>query len=329
MSARRDNIASASTVSRAAPPLHEADRRKEAARRRQSRFAVIASIAANVAIALTKFIVAAVSGSTAMLAEGVHSLSNCFDGTLLLLGERRSRRTADETHPFGYGRELYFWSFVVAVVFFTLGAGVTVYEGIHHVLHPPPLRAARWSYIVLAVAAVFDGASFAIGFKQFRRHSRGRSYWRTIRDSKNPTLISVVLEDVADLLGLACAFFGVFLSHALRRPELDGVASIAIGGILAALAVILLIETHGLLIGESADPSLVQAVRETAAACSPVMIVDQILTVHTGPDEVVLILRLVFQPTVSAGEIQGRSRDLEQRLRRAHPALKRIFFAVG
>src|SRR5690349_11568777 len=183
-----------------------------------------------------------------MLAEGVHSLANCFDGSLLLLGEYRSRRPPDEVHPFGYGRELYFWSFVVAVVFFALGAGLTLYEGIEHVMHPPTLGPARWSYVVLAAAALFDGASFLIGFKQFRKHARGRGYWRTIRESKNPTLISVVLEDTADMLGLVCAFLGVFLSHRLNMPALDGVASILIGIILAGLAYVLLVETHGLLI---------------------------------------------------------------------------------
>src|SRR5436309_2817036 len=138
-------------------------------RQRQSQLAVAASIAANVAIAATKFIVAALTSSTAMLAEGVHSLANCFDGTLLLFGEHRSRRPADETHPFGYGRELYFWSFVVAVVFFALGAGLTLYEGVRHVMHPPTLGPARWSYVVLGASALFDGASFVIGFRQFRR----------------------------------------------------------------------------------------------------------------------------------------------------------------
>src|SRR5690349_1460454 len=164
-----------------------------------------------------------------MLAEGVHSLANCFDGSLLLLGEYRSRRPPDEEHPFGYGRELYFWSFVVAVVFFALGAGLTLYEGVRHVIHPPELGPATWSYVVLGGSALFDGASFVIGFKQFRRDAKGRGYWRTVRESKNPTLISVVLEDTADLLGLACAFVGVFLSHKLHMPALDGFASIAIG----------------------------------------------------------------------------------------------------
>jgi cation diffusion facilitator family transporter len=302
---------------------------RDASRRRQSRFAVLASIGANVAIATVKFIVAALTHSTAMLAEGVHSLANCFDGSLLLLGEFLSRRPPDEEHPFGYGRELYFWSFVVAVVFFALGAGLTLYEGVRHVMHPPELGPAKWSYVVLGGSALFDGASFVIGFKQFRRDAKGRGYWRAVRESKNPTLISVVLEDTADLLGLACAFVGVFLSHKLHMPALDGFASIAIGLILAALAFVLLVETHGLLIGESAQPELVAQVCKTARQISGVQHVERTLTVHTGPDEVVLVLQLDIDPRMSVDELRRQMRQLEERLHTEHPELKRIFFAIG
>ena len=281
------------------------------------------------AIAITKLVVAGVTNSTAMLAEGVHSLANCFDGTLLLLGEHRSRRAADEAHPFGYGRELYFWSFVVAVVFFALGAGLTLYEGIRHVIRPPTLGPARWSYVVLGASFLFDGASFIVGFRQFRRDAKGRSYWRTVRESKNPTLISVVLEDTADMLGLACAFLGIFLSHKLNMPQLDGVASIGIGMLLAALAIVLLVETHGLLIGEAARPELVREVCETAERIPGVRRAHRTLTIHTSPDEVVLVLQLDLEPNLSVEEATRLTRGLERQLNSEHPELERIFFAVA
>ena len=293
-----------------------------------SRRVVIASVAANVAVAITKFVVSALTGSTAMLAEGVHSLANCFDGGLLLLGERRSRRPPDEVHPFGHGRELYFWSFVVAVVFFALGAGFTTYEGVRHVMHPEPLRDVKWNYIVLGVSALLDGLSFRVGIRAFNRHRRGRGFWTTIRESKNPTLFSTVLEDAADMMGLFFAFVGVFLSQLLNKPELDGVASIAIGALMGVLALVLLVETHGLLIGESASPELVQSVRASVSRDEAVAHVEQILTVHAGPDDVALVLRLRVRPNLSANHVARRFAALEEQLRREHTELRRVFFDV-
>jgi len=294
----------------------------------ESLVVVGASIAANVGVAATKFVVAAISASPAMLAEGVHSLANCFDGGLLLLGARRSRQPADDIHPFGYGRELYFWSFVVAVVFFTLGAGFTLYNGVDHVVHPEPLRDPTWNYVVLAAAAVFDGTSFLIGFKAFRRRAKGRSYSRAILDSKNPALFSTVLEDAADVIGLACAFLGIYFAHRLGMPALDGVASIAIGALLAVLAIVLLVKTHRLLIGESAGAALVASIRHTADRDPLVVRIGEILTVHTGPEEVVLLMRLGVQPDLPGLEIARQLSALEATLRREHPELRRIFFDI-
>jgi cation diffusion facilitator family transporter len=295
----------------------------------ESRFVVIASIAANIGVAGTKFLVAAITGSVAMMAEGAHSLANCFDGGLLLLGENRARRPPNELHPFGYGRELYFWSFIVAVVFFTLGSGFALYEGIRHVLHPAPLRSPGWNYVVLAASAFFDGASFVVGFRVLRRQADGRGYWTTIRESKNPTLFSTVLEDAADIIGLTCAFVGVYASHMLGMPALDGVASIAIGVLLGALAIVLLVKTHGLLIGESASPELIDAVRDVAQAHDGVTRVGPILTVHTGPYEVVLVMRLGVRPEITAAELSRHFADLERQLRHQHPELRRVFFEVA
>jgi cation diffusion facilitator family transporter len=260
-----------------------------------------------------------------MLAEGVHSLVNCFDGGLLLLGQRRSRRPPDDAHPFGYGRELYFWSLIVAIVFFALGAGVTIYEGVRHVVQPAPLGDPTWSYVVIAFSAVFDGASFVIGIRQFRRHMRAPGYWRAVHRSKDPSLFSVVLEDVADLIGLALAFLGVFLSHRLGMPALDGVASIAIGVVLGAIATILLVETHGLLVGEAANPELIDAIHRTVLEEEGVRAASRPASLHVGPQNIVVALYVEFEHALTAEQVAESAAALDERLRARHPAIQRVF----
>jgi len=296
------------------------------AKRGDSRLAIIASIVANVAIAITKLVVAWIANSTAMLAEGVHSLSNCFDGGLLLLGQHRAQKPPDEAHPFGHGREVYFWSLIVAIVFFALGAGVAIYEGVQHVLNPEPLGDPKWSYIVLGASAVFDGGSFVIGFRQFRREARGRSSWTMVRRSKNPALFSVVLEDTADLIGLALAFLGIFFGHALGMPRLDGAASIAIGLVIGTIALVLLVETHGLLIGEPAGADLMAAVRERAAREPGVACVAGSSSLHIGPNEIVVVLDLVFVPGAGAADVMRGAAAIGEDLRREHPDVSRVLF---
>jgi cation diffusion facilitator family transporter len=291
----------------------------------ESRKVIYASLAANVAIAITKFIVGAIAHSTAMLAEGVHSLVNCFDGALLLLGQRRSRRPPDEAHPFGYGREVYFWSLIVAILFFALGSGVTIYEGVRHVLTPGPLGDPTWSYVVIVFSALFDGASFVVGIRQFRRHMRGPGYWRAVHRSKDPSLFSVVLEDVADLIGLAIAFLGVFLSHYLNMPILDGVASIAIGLVLGAIATILLIETHGLLVGEAANPELIEAIHRTVLEEDGVRAASRPASLHVGPQNIVVALNVEFEHARTADQVAESAASLDERLRARYPAIQRVF----
>jgi cation diffusion facilitator family transporter len=240
---------------------------------------------------------------------------NCFDGGLLLLGQRRSRRPADDAHPFGYGRELYFWSLIVAILFFALGSGFTIYEGIQHVLAPGPLGDPTWSYVVLGVSAVFDGASFVVGLRQFRRHMRGPGYWRAVRRSKDPSLFSVVLEDAADLCGLAIAFIGVFLSHQLQMPVLDGIASIAIGILLGAVATILLVETHSLLLGEAASAELVDAIHRMVLREEGVRGASRPTSLHLGPRQIVVVLEVEFEQELTAEQVCRVCR----RARRASP----------
>lgn len=291
----------------------------------ESRAAVIASIAANVAIAITKLVVGVIAGSSAMLAEGVHSLVNCFDGGLLLFGEHRAKRPPSATHPFGHGRELYFWALIVALLFFSMGAGVAIYEGIQRLLHPEPIGDPKWSFIVLGASALFDGASFVIGYKQFRRHARGRSNWATLRQSKNPVLFSVVLEDVADLSGLGLAFAGVLLGAVFGVPWADGVASILIGCVIATVAAILLVETHGLLLGEAARPQLVDACIALVRAEPGVEQVEYAGSVHIGPDEIVIAMNVAFQASVSASEVARRTAELTERIKREHPDVFRVY----
>jgi cation diffusion facilitator family transporter len=291
----------------------------------ESRRAIFASIAANVAIAITKFVVAGMAHSTAMLAEAIHSTVNCFDGALLLLGQHRSRRPADDAHPFGYGRELYFWSLIVAILFFALGAGFTIYEGIRHVLAPEPLGDPKWSYIVIAAAAVFDGASFVVGLRQFRKHMPAPGYWRSVRRSKDPSLFSVVLEDVADLTGLTLAFLGVFFSHHFGVSALDGIASIAIGLVLGVVATILLVETHGLLVGEAASKDLVDAIHESVRGEQGVHAASRPASIHVGPDEIVVAMQVEFDRDLNADEVAARAEALSRKLKARHPKLRRVF----
>ena len=294
-----------------------------------SRLAILASIAANVAIAITKFVVAALSRSMAMFAEGVHSLVNCSDGALLLLGQHRAKRPADAAHPFGHGREVYFWSLIVAVMFFTLGSGVTIFEGVRSLTTTRELGNPRWNYAVLAFSAVFDGSSFVIGLRQFRKRMHGRGYWATIRQSKDPALFSVVLEDVADLTGLVIAFLGVLLSHVLHMPIFDGLASIAIGGVIGAIAVILLIETHGLLIGESARPELLRAVKIAVSENADVHSVGEPQSIHIAPDHVVIALHVRARHGLSAERFTLCTQSISQRVRQEHAEVKQVLLDVS
>ena len=307
----------------------DAERRRSVAVAREARGAILASITANVAIAATKFTAAAVTGSSAMIAVGGHSLVDCADGTLLLIGQHRSRRPADEAHPVGYGRELYFWSLMVAVLFFGLGGGVSVYEGIHHILNPEPIRDPKWNYIVLGAAALFDGSSFIIGFKRFRAEAGGRSLWQHVRRSKDPSLFTVVLEDVADLIGIAIAFAGVYLGHRLNKPSFDGAASIAVGLVLAAVALVLIAETKSLLLGESADAGVVASIRRVLEKEPEITASQMPITVHLGPEEMFVAIAVEFAPALRAAEVAQIIERVETAIRAVVPEVKHIYIEAA
>jgi cation diffusion facilitator family transporter len=290
-----------------------------------SKRAIVAAIGGNLAIATTKFVAAAFSGSSAMLSEGIHSLVDTRNGLLLLLGIRLSQRPADARHPFGHGKELYFWTLIVAILIFAIGGGMSMYEGITHLSHPNPLENPVWSYVVLGLAVVFEGYSWSVALREFRAVQRGQKLWQAVHTSKDPTIFTMLFEDSAALLGLSVALVGVYLGHQLRNPYVDGVASIIIGVILAGVAVLLAAETRGLLVGESAATQAVADIRALAENDPAVERVGPPLTMHLGPHEVLLNLEIQFRRGLSAAEVEAAVDRVESAIRSRHPDVKRIF----
>lgn len=290
--------------------------------------AVLAAIAGNLAIASVKFVAAGVTGSSAMVAEGIHSLVDTGNGALLLIGLRRSGRRADPLHPFGHGKELYFWTVVVAVMVFAVGGGMSAYEGILHLMHPRAVANVRWNYLVLGAAAVIEGISWVVAARQFQLSRNGRDIWATIRSSKDPSLFAVLFEDSAALLGLVVAALGVWVGDRLGNPHADGVASVLIGLILMAIGALLARETLSLLVGESASPATLADVRRLAVTEPSVARVGRAVAVHFGPDEVVLNLELLFHPDRSMSEVAGAVDRLERRIRSAHPEMRYVFLGA-
>jgi cation diffusion facilitator family transporter len=292
---------------------------------KETPFTVYGAIVANLVIAAAKFMAAAVSGSSAMLAEGIHSLVDTGNEVLLLVGLHRSKRRADASHPMGYGMELYFWSLIVAVLLFGVGGGFSIYEGIHRLGHPSEGGSPGWNYAVLAISFVSEAASWSIATRALRRQGHGASFWEKLHHSKDPSSFMVFGEDTAALLGILVAFTGVFLGQRLHATWPDAVASIAIGAILCCVAVYLVYETKHLLIGESAAPDVVRRVRELAATQPGVLDAWRPASVYLSPDEVLLILNVRFQPQLSAEAVAGTIDRIQQAIRSEYPEMKHIF----
>jgi cation diffusion facilitator family transporter len=290
----------------------------------ESRTAIFAAIVGNLAIAATKLTAAFFTGSSAMLSEGIHSIVDTGNGGLMLLGLRMSRKKPDANHPFGHGKELYFWSLIVAILIFALGGGMSVYEGIIHLAHPQ-LHHPGWNYLVLAFAIIFEGISYFFAIKAFRQEMSGQGIFQTIRASKDPTTFTILFEDTAALLGLVVAFGGIFLGHQFNNPYFDGVASIIIGVILALVAGFLAYESKGLLIGEGVDPRVLASIRSIAGADPAVAEVRKSLTMHFSPNDVLLALDLGFKKHLTAEKIAGAVERLEVAIRDQHPEIKHIF----
>ena len=291
----------------------------------ESRKVIYAAIAANLAIALTKFTAAAITRSSAMVSEGIHSLVDTGNGALMLLGLRRSRKPPDVQHPFGYGKELYFWSLIVAVVIFAVGGGISAYEGLLHVIHPVPMKSAGWNYSVLGVALAFEGYSFIVAFRAFRQEQGRQGIWQAIHASKDPTTFTILFEDSAALLGLVVAFFGVLLAETFDTPYFDGVASILIGLLLGAVALLLGYETKGLIIGEGTDPATLEDIRQLARSDSCVEDVKRSLTMHFGPNTILLAMTVQFRKNLSALEMEKTIDRLQANIRKHHESVKHIF----
>jgi cation diffusion facilitator family transporter len=287
---------------------------------------VYAAIVSNLIIAIAKFVVAALTGSSAMLSEGIHSIADTGNQILLLIGIHRGRRPADATHPFGHGKELYFWSLIVAIILFGIGGGMSVYEGIMHIQHPTELDDATWNYVVLVIAFIAEGTSWTIAFRHLlRTKAEGKSIWHTVRHSKNPEIYIVLGEDRAALIGIVIAFCGIGLSHIFNRPEIDGTSSVAIGIVLVMVAIFLAIESRSLIVGESADAATVKGVYDLVNSDHAISGLQSPLTMHLGPQEVLLTMDVTFIPELSGTELAETIERLEQKIRKSYPEIKYIY----
>jgi cation diffusion facilitator family transporter len=294
----------------------------------ESRRAIAAAVAGNAAIAAIKFVAGALTGSSAMISEAIHSVVDMGNGGLLYHGLRRAERPPDEEHPFGHGAEVYFWSLIVAVSIFGVGGGMSIYEGIIHLRHPAPLHDPVINYVVLALAAFFESLSFSVAWRAFRTTKGERHALAAIRAAKDPSLFTVLFEDTAALLGLTVAFFGVFLSHELDAPRLDGLASVVIGLILFVAALWLAVESRSLLVGEAADPELVRALRTIVLADPAVTGLGAVLTMHLGPEDVLLNIEVQFTPGLRAEDMHVAVHRIEAAIAAPHPEVSKIFIEV-
>ena len=294
----------------------------------ESKKAVVAAIIGNLAIAVIKFIAGGITGSSAMISEGIHSVVDTGNGGLLYYGLKRGVRPADEHHPIGHGMEIYFWSLIVAVSIFGIGGGMSIYEGIIHIQNPAPLESPIINYIVLAFAVLFESLSFSVAWRVFRKSRGSRRTLAAIHHGKDPSLFTVLFEDTAALLGLVVAFFGVFLSHQLDAPVLDGAASIVIGCILVVAALWLAYESRSLLVGEAADPEMVAEIRRIVLEDPSVTGLGVVLTMHLGPDDVLLNIEVRFTPGMTAESIHDAVHRIEERINVPYPEVNRIFIEV-
>ena len=304
----------------------------------ESKGAIYAAAGANMAIAAAKFVGAFLTGSTAMLAEGVHSVVDSTNQFLLLVGLARAEKPADAKHPFGYGREVYFYAFVVALFIFLGGGIFAIYEGAHKIEHPEPTNDAEvlgyqlsgfWVNVtILGFAILAEGYSCLVAMKAFWAEKGKDSAITAIKRSKDPALFTILVEDLAALIGLVIAIAGVIAARLLDMPGLDGWASIAIGVVLVAMSIFLMIETHGLLIGEAADPDVVQAIHAAVREEREVRHVNEVLTQHLGPSDILVNVSLDLDDSMQAGAVEAFVGRLDARLKSAIPDVKRVFIEI-
>jgi cation diffusion facilitator family transporter len=286
---------------------------------------IYAALAGNSLIAITKLAAAAFTGSSAMISEGIHSLVDTGNQVLLLHGLKRAAQPPDEEFPFGHGKEIYFWSFIVAILIFAVGAGLSIYEGILHLIDPQPVSNIYVNYLVLAAAMIFEGAAWFFALKEFNKVRGSRGYLQAVRGGKDPTLFVVLFEDSAAMLGLILAFAGIWLGQLLDNPYFDGAASVAIGLLLAGTAIWLAYETKGLLIGEAAEKSVSDGIRKLLYANPQVEQVNEVLTMHMGPDYILATVGVDFADGLSVGRVEQIVASLDKRIKQDFPLVKKVF----
>jgi cation diffusion facilitator family transporter len=294
---------------------------------------VIAALAVNVAIAIFKFIAAALSRSSAMLAEACHSTADSANQIFLLVGMRKSARPPDRDHPFGYGPETYFWAFMVALCIFSVGGGFSVHEGVEKILHRhdpgQELRDPIWAYVVLGVSILLETYSFSVAMKEFRHIRAGRGVRRTLRETRDPTVLTVLFEDLAALFGLMVALIGILLTRYTGNVAYDGAASIVVGLALGAVAWVLARDTKSLLIGQSVTEADETRIRAIVAAHKDVVELVHLRTMHLGPDEVIAAIKVRFLGNLDTRRLELSINEIEAELRGELPRLRRIYIEPG
>jgi len=290
-----------------------------------SKLVIIAALIGNSLISITKFVAASITGSSAMMSEGIHSLVDTGNQVLLLYGLKRATKPPDEDFPFGYGKEIYFWSFIVAILIFALGGGISIYEGIQHIQHPEPISNPMVNYIVLGLAMIFEGAAWVFSFREFSRVKGLWGFLEAIQRAKDPSIFVVLFEDSAAMLGLMVAFIGVLLTQTTGILIFDGIASVIIGLILIGTAVWLAYETKGLLIGESANQSVIRGIRDALQGKSNIDHVNEILTMHMGPDFILANISVDFADAISAQQVKADIASIDRAIKQKYPQIKRVF----
>jgi len=290
-----------------------------------SKKVIYAALFGNGAIAISKFVASAITGSSAMFSEGIHSVVDTGNQALLLFGLRQAKKPADKNYPFGHGKEIYFWSFIVAILIFAVGSGLSIFKGIAHIKHPEVITSPHINYIVLGLAILIEAFVFYIALKEFNKSRGKRSYMQAIKQGKDPGLFVVLLEDLAAMLGLIIAMLGVAISQFTGNYVYDGIASVGIGIVLAAIAALLAYETKGLLIGEAAEPEIINGVTKIANKYSGVEQVNEVLTMHMGPEYILVNLSVEFNDNIRAEKMEDVIASIDKEIKQNYKNIKRVF----
>ena len=293
-----------------------------------SKKVIYAALAGNGLIAVSKFVGASITGSSAMVAEGIHSVVDTGNQVLLLHGLRRAKKPADAKHPFGYGAEIYFWAFVVAILIFSIGAGISIWHGVEKIIHPHEIQNARINYVILGAAIIFEGVAWTIAYIEFKKYKGKKQLMKAVRDSKDPTIFTVLFEDSAAMAGLIVATIGIWIATTFNIPQADGIASVTIGVILAVTASLLAYETKGLLIGEAADPQVLKEVKKIIKTENNINAINEIRTLHRGPNDILLAMSVDYKSNVTAGVVEKTNTKIEQEVKQKFPDVKRMFIEV-